>query len=55
MCFNPNSLPNQATAFTITDPSEQVLVPTTSGGCPPPTFPGRPLKILLDHTGDVPI
>ena len=31
------------------------LVPRASGGRHPPTSPGRPLKILLDHPGDVPI
>ena len=36
-------------------PSWQILVPRTSRGRPPPTFPGRPLKILFDRHGDVPI
>ena len=30
------------------------LVPRTSRGRSPPTSPGRPLKILFDHPGDVP-
>ena len=36
-------------------PSRQILVPRTSRGCPPPTSPGRPLKILFDRPGEVPI
>ena len=36
-------------------PSQQILIPRTSRGRPPPTSPGRPLKILFDHPGDVPI
>ena len=36
-------------------PSQQTLVPKTSWGRPPPTSPGRPLKILFDCPGDVPI
>ena len=35
-------------------PSRQVLVPRTSWGRPPPTSPGRCLKIPFDHPGDVP-
>ena len=35
--------------------SQQILVPRTSRQRPPPTSPGRPLKILFDHPGDVPI
>ena len=40
---------------TFPEPSRQILVPRTSRGRPPPTSPGRPLKILFDHLGDVPI
>ena len=36
-------------------PSRQILVPRTSRGRPPPTSPGRPLKILFDRPGEVPI
>ena len=35
-------------------PSRQILVHRTSRGRPPPTSPGRPLKVLFDHPGDVP-
>ena len=35
-------------------PNQQILVPRMSQGRPPPTSPGRPLKILFDHPGDVP-
>ena len=35
-------------------PSRQILVPRTSRGRPSPTSPGRPLKILFVHPGDVP-
>ena len=34
-------------------PSRQMLVPRTSRKRPPPTSPGRPLKILFDHPGDI--
>ena len=34
-------------------PSQQIWVFRTSRGRPPPTFTGRPLKILCDHPGDV--
>ena len=37
------------------NPNRQILVPRTSRGCPPPTSPGRPLKILFHHPGDVSI
>ena len=37
----------------LSAPSRQILVPRTSRGHPPPTSPGRPLKILFDHSGDV--
>ena len=36
-------------------PSRQILVPKTFWGRSPPTSPGRSLKILFDHPGDVPI
>ena len=36
-------------------PSRQILVPRTSRGRPPPTSPRRPLKVLFDRPGDVPI
>ena len=36
-------------------PSRQILVPRTSRGLPPPTSPGRSLKILFDRSRDVPI
>ena len=36
-------------------PSWQILVPKTFWGRSPPTSPGRSLKILFDHPGDVPI
>ena len=36
-------------------PSRQILVPKTSRGRPCPTSPQRPLNILFDHNGDVPI
>ena len=36
-------------------PSRKILVPRTSRERPPPTSPGRPLKILFDRPGDVPI
>ena len=36
-------------------PSRQILVPRTSRGRPSPTSPGRPLTVLFDHPGDVPI
>ena len=36
-------------------PSRQILVPRTSRGCPPPTSPGRLLKILFYDPGDVSI
>ena len=36
-------------------PSRQILVLRTSRGRLPPTSPGRPLKILFDRPGDVPI
>ena len=36
-------------------PSRQILVPRSSRELPPPTSPGRSLKILFDRPGDVPI
>ena len=36
-------------------PSRQILVPGTCRGRPPPTSPGRLLKILFDRPVDVPI
>ena len=36
-------------------PSQQIFVPRTSQGRPPPTYPRSPLKILFDRHGDVPI
>ena len=36
-------------------PSRQILVPRKSLGRPRLTFPGRPLKVLFGHPGDVPI
>ena len=36
-------------------PSWQILVPRSSRRRPIPTSPGRPLKILSDRPGDVPI
>ena len=39
--------------FFIVFPSRQILVPRTSQGRPPSASPGRPLKILLDHPGNV--
>ena len=39
----------------VTLPSGQILVPRTSRGRPPPASPGRPVKILFDRPGDVPI
>ena len=36
-------------------PSREILVFRTSWGRPSPTSPRRPLNILFDHTGDVPI
>ena len=36
-------------------PSQQILVPRTSQGRPPPTSSGRPLNILFDRPGDVSI
>ena len=41
--------------FWIYLPSWQILVTRTFQGCPTPTSPGRPLKILFDHPGDIPI
>ena len=35
--------------------SRQILVPRTSLGRPLPTSPGRPITILFDRPGDVPI
>ena len=35
--------------------SRHILVPRTYQGRPPSTSPGRPLRILFDHPGDVPI
>ena len=39
--------------YTWNIPSRQILVPRTSQGHPHPTSPGRLLKILFDHPGDV--
>ena len=36
-------------------PSRQILVPRTYRGRPPPTSPGSPLKVLVDHLVDVPV
>ena len=36
-------------------PSQQILVPRTSPRRPSPTSPGRPLKVLFYHPGEVPI
>ena len=36
-------------------PSCQILIPRTSRGRPPSTSPGRSLKLLFNHPGDVPI
>ena len=36
-------------------PSRQILVPRKSRVCLSPTFPGRPIKILFEHHGEVPI
>ena len=41
--------------FSLSIPSWQILVPRTSRERPPPSSPGRPLKILFDRPGDVPI
>ena len=34
---------------------QHILVPKTSRGRPHPMSPGRPVKILFYHPGDVPI
>ena len=46
---------NQKLSFIVAIIVLIILVPRKSREHPTPTFPGRPLKILLNHPEDVPI
>ena len=53
--FMPEMHLEQPSALDKPEPSREILVPRMFWGRPPPTFPGRSLKILFDHPGEVTI